>query len=231
LVTSASSRELQREVVEFRQTVNRVLNASVAAGVTLGQVVSKDGRFGFIGFGIAKDRPIAARAFGLSTGAANQTPRLFLDVSYTLRLDDRGTHMAVQKSTYGLYRDEEMSAPLAHWDYEREKLDYPEAHLQIDAESEHWRAALRVAGRPDEKVSHLHLPVGARRYRPTLEDVIEFLVVEKLCDALDGWRAVLEAERRRFHLNQLRAAVRNDQSTAAEALRVEGWRVAAPPSP
>jgi hypothetical protein len=231
LVTSASTRELQREVVEFRRTVNRVLNVSVAAGVSLNQVVTADGAFGFIGYGIAKDRPIADRAFGLSTGAANQAPQLFLNVSYALRLDDRRKHMAVQKSTYGLYRDEDMTQPLAHWDYEREKADYPEAHLQIDADSERWREALKIADRPDEKVSHLHLPVGARRYRPTLEDVIEFLVVERLCDALDGWREVIEAERRNFHLRQLRAAVRNDQGTAAEALRAEGWHLTEPPEP
>jgi hypothetical protein len=37
--------------------------------------------------------------------------------------------------------------------------------------------------------------MAGRRYRPTLEDFIEFLVLEGLAEARSGWRDVLDAGR------------------------------------
>jgi hypothetical protein len=64
----------------------------------------------------------------------------------------------------------------------------------------------------------LHLPVGGDRFRPCLEDVIEFLVVECRFDCQVGWRTVLEAGRERWRRMQTRTA----------ALRALGYAVAAP---
>jgi hypothetical protein len=69
------------------------------------------------------------------------------------------------------------------------------------------------------ELSRLHLPVGGRRYRPTLEDVIEFLVTEKLAEPRDGWRAVVDAQRCHWETIQLKAAVRRNPQAAAEVLR------------
>jgi hypothetical protein len=65
----------------------------------------------------------------------------------------------------------------------------------------------------------LHFPVGGRRYRPSLEDVIEFLIVERLVDARDGWQTVLAREREAFRRLQLRAAIRRDPETTMSALK------------
>jgi hypothetical protein len=75
-----------------------------------------------------------------------------------------------------------------HYDCDRDKGDgYPEAHLHVCAEPSGWPApcsATRGDERPFE--SALHFPVGGRRYRPALEDLIEFLIVEQIAEARPG---------------------------------------------
>ena len=67
---------------------------------------------------------------------------------------------------------------LVPFDYERGKSGYPEAHLQVYGES----AALAAwKGTPKSRqLARLHFPVRGRRYRPTLEDVVEFLIAKEL---------------------------------------------------
>lgn len=74
----------------------------------------------------------------------------------------------------------------------------------------------------------LHLPVGGDRFRPCLEDVIEFLVVECRFATKEGWRAAVEAGREQWRRTQIRTAVRDAPSEAASALRALGYAVEAP---
>jgi hypothetical protein len=60
-------------------------------------------------------------------------------------------------------------------------------------------------------LDRLHFPVGGRRFRPILEDVIEFLIVERLARARDGWADVLSQERDRYYGIQLQGG---NQATA-----------------
>ena len=62
---------------------------------------------------------------------------------------------------------------LCHYDYERTKEGYPAAHLQIKGDC----AALGAlpGRRKATELGKLHFPVGGRRYRPTLEDMVEFV--------------------------------------------------------
>ncbi len=73
--------------------------------------------------------------------------------------------------------------------------------------------------------------MGGRRYRPSVEDVIEFLVVEGLVEAHDGWQDAVKVERDEFHQIQLRAAVRRAPEPAAEQLSAMGWTVQPPAAP
>jgi hypothetical protein len=77
-------------------------------------------------------------------------------------------------------------------------------------------------------VEHLHLPVGGRRFRPSLEDVIEFLIVERIASPRDGWEAALNASRDAFLERQLRAAVRRKPESAVAQLEEMGYRVSRP---
>lgn len=66
--------------------------------------------------------------------------------------------------------------------------------------------------------SALHLPLGHRRFRPTLEDLIRFLIVEKLVDFRSGFNDVLRIGEERYATSQLSAAVRRNPAVARKAL-------------
>jgi hypothetical protein len=117
---------------------------------------------------------------------------------------------------------------LLHYDYERGKEIYPEAHLQVCASSDAWREAGRRLDGKERLLERLHLPVGDRRFRPTLEDVIEFLIREQLAEAHSGWEKALETSRRGFRDKQLKAAVRRRQEVAVAELERLGYRVKPP---
>jgi hypothetical protein len=68
----------------------------------------------------------------------------------------------------------------------------------------------------------LHLPVGGRRFRPTLEDLIEFLITERLVKGNEGWQKPLAASRNQFQVNQMRALIRRFPTEAAAAVREFG---------
>jgi hypothetical protein len=112
---------------------------------------------------------------------------------------------------------------LLHYDYEREKGDdYPEAHLQVCATSPTWEGLTASYGSRGRALERLHLPVGGRRYRPTVEDLIEFLITEKLATGRTGWRKHVRRGRARFEESQLRAAVRRNPEAVIAILREEG---------
>lgn len=153
-------------------------------------------------------------------GLRTRQPRtsLYLFVTYTLDLSEQNHRfLTVTKSTYGLGTRETQRA--FRYDYEREASnEYPNAHLHILGESERL-TELAKAGQRGRDPSRLHLPVGGRRFRPCLEDIIEFCIVEQLVEPQhDRWKESLNAQRDRFYRRQLKAAVRQDPGTARSAL-------------
>lgn len=78
------------------------------------------------------------------------------------------------------------------------------------------------------ELHRFHLPVGGRRYRPSVEDVIEFLAVEGLVETRTGWEDQVRVRRGEWYRVQLMAAVRRDPDTAAGQLRQLGYTVAPP---
>ena len=111
---------------------------------------------------------------------------------------------------------------LLHYDYERDKSRYPEAHLHVRATSDAREEVTRRCGREGRPLERFHLPLGPRRLRPVLEDLIEFLIVEGLAPRRPGWEAHIRQGRARFMENQLAAAVRSDPEIALHILREEG---------
>lgn len=71
----------------------------------------------------------------------------------------------------------------------------------------------------------LHVPVGGGRFRPCLEDVIEFLVVECRFDSQEGWRAAVQTGREQWRRTQTRTVVRDSPIEAADTLRALGYTV------
>jgi hypothetical protein len=77
-------------------------------------------------------------------------------------------------------------------------------------------------------LERLHLPVGDRRFRPTLEDLVEFLIMEKLADPHRRWKSAIDAGRAGFQDKQLKAAVRRHPDTAVDVLKKLGYTVNPP---
>jgi hypothetical protein len=130
----------------------------------------------------------------------------------------------VLSSFIGLFMDETLDEALFHVDYERNKTDgYPESHLQVIADSTRWKLAC-----PDRALGQLHLPTGSRRYRPALEDIIEFLISERLTLGREGWQDKVQQGREAFHRRQMRAAIRRDPAPAVKILEENGYTVVPP---
>ena len=132
---------------------------------------------------------------------------------------DEENLLSVQKTTYGLYAGASLDDPvLFHYDYDRAPGNrYANAHFQVPGESEAIEV-LNQATDQSKKLGDLHFPVGGKRFRPTLEDLIEFLAVEGYVDAREGWEAVVKEHKEWYEKIQLRAAVRRDPDTAREEL-------------
>jgi hypothetical protein len=210
--------DLLTEARKFADTLSQLLNATVCNGVRLSAVTTPKGD-ALVGHRLTKTNLTPLKAFRL------QKSCIFLALSYRLRADDEGDYLAVGSSFMGLFADELMEQTLLHFDYERDKGDgYPEAHLQVAAESPAWRKVLETCDSDADRkrsLEHLHLPVGGRLFR-TLEDLIEFLITERLVKGKQGWQQALGTSRNQFSVKQMRALIRRFPAEAEAAVREFG---------
>ena len=208
--------DLGQQAAKFADVIQHLLNGTVCDGITIHATVVDKTRM-LVGHGLAKTT-LETKPFRLRVGPGK--PHGWLDLSYRLSLDAEGKYLTVVSSYVGIYATEDPKSMLCHFDYERGKSHgYPEAHLQIGGECPAlaaWRLTDGTAGR---ELHDLHFPVGGRRYRPALEDVIEFLIAERLAAPRQHWQKVLNASRDDFRRRQLRAAIRRDMDTARQAVR------------
>ena len=157
-----------------------------------------------------------------------------LAVALYLDMDRTGRYLKTLASSIGVYsvldrmplvRLEYLadmhSAPIAHWQFHAERGAF--SHLLARAHADRPK----LVAKPHD-LSSLHLPVGGERFRPCLEDVLEFLVRDCGADHLDGWEAALRAGRERWRRRQLASAVRDVPGEAARVLRELGWTVTEP---
>jgi hypothetical protein len=158
-----------------------------------------------LGHGLSRSSPSQPTPFPLRID--DKKPRAWMDLSYQVRMDTEGQYLTVHSSYCGIFADADLQECLCHFDFERDKDQYTAAHVQVHGDSPALQKLNRGpdARRPLEK---LHFPVGGKRFRPCLEDIIEFLVAERLVEARDGHEEILEDGRARFHRRQLRAAMR-----------------------
>jgi hypothetical protein len=206
--------DLESQARRFAADVTDLLNNTICDGLRLSAVLTPSGTC-LVGRGITK-RDFQVR--GVPVGMGRRAIRCYLLVAYVLHLDDEGVHLTVAKSNYGLYLDEELDEMLLHYDYDRAPdNEYPVAHLQLGGTSPGFEELGRRAGLAQE-LKDLHLPVGGKRFRPTLEDLIEFLVVEEFVEARPGWKDVIDEHRAEWEERQLKAAVRRSPDAARAAL-------------
>jgi hypothetical protein len=179
--------DLEKESRRFKNELDDLLNRTVCTGISLKSIVtSTSPQRAVVGYMITKDNQDVTEGIPITTGGR---ARFYLGLSIRLAPDDQQMHLMVTSSTMILATSADVaneSNILLHYDYEREKENYPEAHLQVCASSDAWRAAGRRLDGKERLLERLHLPVGDRRFRPTLEDLIAFLIREQLAEALDG---------------------------------------------
>lgn len=154
---------------------------------------------------------------------------IWVDVNCRLALDeDEGKFLAVQGSFCGLYVGNPPDL-LLHYDFEREKERYTEAHVQVCARHPALERYLAELGRKEVNGLHkIHLPVGGRRFRPALEDLLECLVLEGLVEPKGDWQVVLDESRRSYRLKQVAAVVRRNVGSAVRELERLGYTVSPP---
>lgn len=174
---SSKQAEIANEARRFAGDLSDLLNGTITEGIRISAAMRPTGT-AVVGYGITSNN-LKSSPIGLRTPQPRTSLYLFL--TYTLDLNEQDHRfMTVTKSTYGLGTRETQWA--FRYDYERKASNaYPDAHLHILGESERL-AELTSIGRPGRHPPRLHLPVGGRRFRPCLEDIIEFCIVEQLVE-------------------------------------------------
>jgi hypothetical protein len=213
--------DLGEHAQHFAGELSDLLNNTICHGVRVTAVVGVKRDLIVLGYKTTKLDPVTSEGIPITLG--HKPAHCYLGLSIRLQPDPEGEYLAVTSSFMGISATADLEQTLLHYDYERGKGNgYPEAHLQLDAASDEWSALCQRAGLGDRPLDKLHFPVGGRRYRPTLEDLIDFLITEGLAEPRPDWAEFVEAGREGFRRRQLKAAVRRDPDTAMEALRDSG---------
>ena len=158
-------------------------------------------------------------------------PRLMLKIEFRVWLDRQAEHLAVQQSTFGLWvcpDPQRGSRPVFRIEYDRDASSKPPAHIHLHAESVELGWIYGTEGLPLPRLHEVHFPVGGRRFRPTVEEFLEFLNRERLfTDWLPGWNEVLAESLGDWNKRQTQATVRNNPQIAIEQLERMGFQVVA----
>ena len=129
-----------------------------------------------------------------------------LTAQFRCHWDSTGAFLAVEKSTLKLAAKVDR-APIFRFEFERAAHSKPAGHLQVHG---HRGALSHVLSRARHQAPHsmeaLHLPVGGPRFRPCLEDVVQFLIEDCRFDARAGWKSRRTRASRRAALVRRRDA-------------------------
>lgn len=169
------------------------------------------------------------KAGGIPLKAGGET-LAWLRVDYLCRLDSAEMFLAIDNSKVWIVAEVD-STPIFRFEYLYDASWVPHSHIQVHAE----RGALshllsRTGHKRPHSLTALHLPTGGSRFRPGLEDVIQFLITDCRFDSLPGWRSAVLRERAEWRAVQTRAVVRAWPEEAAKRLREMGYTVALPDS-
>lgn len=148
-----------------------------------------------------------------------------LMLDYSLCLDRSGKHLAVHSSTFRL-TDRRGKAPLIRMEYVRDAISVPCSHVHVHAQSGHITHLLSKTGHATpHAVESIHIPTGGDRFRPCVEDFIQFLIEECNVAPREGWKAEVDVGRERWREHQTAAAVRDRPEIAISVLENLGLTV------
>lgn len=153
-----------------------------------------------------------------------------LSVKLRCCLDTSAQFIAVENSSLILTAALDR-APIIRFDYDRKAHSKPSAHIQVHAHRGALSHLLSQTGhRAPHSMESLHLPVGGPRFRPCVEDIVQFLVDDCRFDAKPGWKDVVLRGREKWRRIQVKSVVRDAPEDAAEVLRTLGYVVSPPTS-
>jgi hypothetical protein len=217
---SLSRNEFNEQVTGFADDVSKAIGAlKDGSGVPVdAELASADSRL----------RAVVNAKVSLSPRSAPGDCLAELGVEYKLCVDSFSRWLAVEHSSFVLKAKLDRT-PIIRWDYDRKPNNKPSSHVQITA---HRGALSHILSKLDHDAPHsiesLHLPMGGDRFRPCLEDIIEFLITECGFPGGDNWRVIVRDGRAKWRRIQTRVAVRDSPATAVAALEAMGYVVTPP---
>lgn len=231
-MTSASA-SLEGQARLFAENLTETVRALVPGcdGFDAGLLSDRAGRPER--FWVRQDPP---SGIPLAVGGA---PILTLKVDYHCCLDGVDRWLAVDEAHVKVFEGARAARePLFHYHYRRDGADdVPSAHVHVHAHRDAFSHVLAHAGANTKRgkeraqsgevarIADLHFPLGGHRFRPCLEDVLEFLVTEFGVDHPDGALEALRRGRAAWRRNQVRTVVRDAPAEAIAALDALGYDI------
>lgn len=150
-----------------------------------------------------------------------------LQFNSELELDSVGRHPAVMSSRVHILTHA-TNRPVLRYEYVREANRHPQAHWHVHGQSTDLGRVLSGKKRRADSLEKIHLPVGGARFRPSLEDVLQMLIVDVGIDARPGWQRVIDDSRLRWRERQARVVARDNPQIVTEELRSIGYAIEEP---
>lgn len=223
---------LEAQAQDFAAELTKVLNGTVTVDASVTVFLVRDADRALVAPGENVSSITSAELVPLNRDSDPEERAkgpLFLSVGFDVALDESGRYLSVQSSTFGLCVKKSTRRQPIRVEYDRDARRKQPAHLQIDGASTSLGAAYALAGGELKAVQKLHFPLGRRRFRPSLEDFIEFLIQEGLVtDPHPTWRDAIRDGRKHWLRSQTKATVRRNPEAAAEQLREMGYGVEEP---
>lgn len=175
---------------------------------------------------------------GVELQIDNQTV-MRLEIDYKLSGDRTGQWLKVITSTIAVV-PENKGVPFFRYDFIDDARNIPVAHFNVHAERDDFIQALVSKGKSAAaknrrreflnqgkipRLANFHFPVGGRRFRPSLEEILRVIIEEFGIDRRPTWNEVLDAGHARHLAVQLKAAVRDNPEVAIKALENLGYAI------
>ncbi len=165
-------------------------------------------------------------------GDIRVAPLLIVRFDYEVFLNSKTGLLAVNESTFSVIHGRIGKEPLVRWDYIRSpRSNIPCAHVQVHSHRDEWTHALLLGGRHSRRsrrrlknalrtprIADVHFPVGGRRFRPCLEEVLLFVIDEFGVACTPEAREALQRGIREWEEIQVRSVVRNNRAIALQAI-------------
>lgn len=177
------------------------------------------------------------------------TRRLDLIVQLRCEWDGQKHYLAIEDSKIAV-RMAGASEPLFRWEFLRQPRSsgVPAAHFHLHGHRDEIVYLLLTGGdgkpRPAERskqlanaaptipqVSALHVPLGGARFRPCLEDILQFLIEEFAIDCQTGALDAIRHGRLDWRRLQVATVVRDCPDEAVRILKALGYEITAPSEP